>query len=247
MNKEKANIAFEEYVNLYDRTDSEIKLKHNHTYRTCEISEKICDSLNLSVEQKYIAYLIALLHDIGRFYQDKMFNTFDDLTSFDHGDYGANILFEDGLIRKFVDDDKYNNIIKLSIRNHNKFKIEDGLNDEELLQSKIIRDADKIDIIYNVSCLNEIDRYGDESEISEKLKNDFKNLYVDSRDIKTNSDKVLAFIGFVYDLNFDYSFKYLKEKNYINMYYDRLKHKEKFKPYFDEINKYIEKRCNDVR
>ena len=41
--------------------------------------------------------------------------------------------------------DQYDNIIKKAIYNHNKYKIEENLNDVELLHRKIIRDADKLD------------------------------------------------------------------------------------------------------
>ncbi|MBO5141416.1 MAG: hypothetical protein J6C46_00165, partial [Clostridia bacterium] len=47
------------------------------------------------------------------------------------------------LITKFIDTDKYNNVIKKAIENHNKKQIEEGLSDKELLHAKIIRDADK--------------------------------------------------------------------------------------------------------
>ena len=63
----------------------------------------------------------------------------------EHAEFGVKVLFEDNLITKFIEDRKYDNIISKAIYNHNKFKIEDNLNDIELLHCKIIRDADKID------------------------------------------------------------------------------------------------------
>lgn len=248
MNIDNINKTFDDYVSLYDKTDPDIKLKYSHTYRVCEQSMNICNSLNLNEESKYIAYLIAILHDIGRFYQDKMFNTFEDKISFDHGDYGVKILFEDGLIRNFIKESKYDNLIKLGVKNHNKFKIEDGLNEEENLQCKIIKDADKLDIFYLLSSLNELDRYGNNEEISIKVKESFtKHELVDNNDKNNENDSIICIFAFVFDLNFDYSFKYLKETDLINKYYNRLNNKEIFKPYVDEVNKYIELRCNDVR
>ena len=47
-----------------------------------------------------------------------------------------------------VDQDKYDELIKIAVKNHNKYKIEDGLTQEQELFAKIIRDADKIDIFY---------------------------------------------------------------------------------------------------
>ncbi|WP_216649420.1 hypothetical protein, partial [Shigella sonnei] len=46
----------------------------------------------------------------------------------------------------------------LAIKNHNKFRIQEGLNEQELLHCKIVRDADKTDIF--VSFLEEINKEG---------------------------------------------------------------------------------------
>jgi len=55
------------------------------------------------------------------------------------------MLFEDGLIRNFIVDDKYDDIIRVAVFNHNKLEIEAGLNEKSMLFAKIIRDADKLD------------------------------------------------------------------------------------------------------
>ncbi len=60
------------------------------------------------------------------------------------------MLFEENLIKNFIEDDKYDYIIKTAVLNHNKGKIDEGLSEKEMLFSKIIRDADKLDIINNI-------------------------------------------------------------------------------------------------
>ncbi len=47
--------------------DANIKLKEKHSYRTCAEMNHITDRLGLDENQKRIAYVIALLHDVGRF------------------------------------------------------------------------------------------------------------------------------------------------------------------------------------
>ena len=79
-----------------------------------------------------LAKIIALLHDIGRFEQIKGFKEFDD-TKIEHAEFGVKVLFKDNLIRKFIKEEKYDNIIQKAIYNHNKYKIEENLNDIELL------------------------------------------------------------------------------------------------------------------
>lgn len=49
------------------------------------------------------------------------------------------------MIKNFIEDCQYYEIIKKSIENHSRLAIEKGLNERELLHSKIIRDADKLD------------------------------------------------------------------------------------------------------
>ena len=141
-----AKKAFKEYVKKYNPEDEKIKIKIAHIERVAENSKRIAENLNLSQEDIELAELIGVLHDIGRFEQVRLYHTFVDKDSINHGEYGAKVLFEDGLIRKFIKDDKFDRIIKLAIVNHNRADIEEGLTEREKLHAKIIRDADKTDI-----------------------------------------------------------------------------------------------------
>ena len=144
----KANVEFDKYVKNYNSEDKKIALKIEHIKRVSEISGIISENLNLDKENIELAKLIGLLHDIGRFEQIKQYNTFSDKDSIDHGKLGVEILFKQGKIRNFIKSAKYDEIIKKAILNHNRKEIEKGLNPKELLHSKIIRDADKIDMLH---------------------------------------------------------------------------------------------------
>ena len=139
---------FKEYVKDYNPNDGKIALKISHILRVTQKSRELAEELNLNEEDTDLAELIGLLHDIGRFEQVRIYNTFYDKDSINHGEYGVKILFEDGLIRKFIKDDSYDEIIKKAILNHNRPRIEEGLSKRELMHAKIIRDADKLDIYY---------------------------------------------------------------------------------------------------
>lgn len=139
-----AKQVFNDYIKQFNSEDGSILLKITHTYHVVNLSEYIAKEQGLDEESINLAKLIALLHDIGRFKQVTVQRSFSDKT-FDHADYGNKILFEEKLIRKFIKTDKYDEIIRKAIYNHNKYKIEDGLNEIEELQCKIIRDADKLD------------------------------------------------------------------------------------------------------
>ena len=117
-----AEKQFKEYLKNFDTENEKNKLKIVHTYGVVKASEYIARDLNLSEEDIYLAKLIALLHDIGRFKQIKLYDNFiDNMENNDHADYGVKILFEENLIRKFIEDDKYDDIIYKAIFNHNKY------------------------------------------------------------------------------------------------------------------------------
>ena len=230
----KAENAFKEYLKNYDLEDGSIKLKVTHTYGVVRLSEYIAKNLNLSKDDLKLAKLIALLHDIGRFEQVKCTNNFSDSGKFNHAVYGVKILFEEKLIRNFIEDDSYDNIIYKAILNHNRFEIEEGLDDKELLHSKIIRDSDKLDNFR----VKETEKFKDifpgifdeeilEYEgISDKVFSDFLNhKLIKLADRKTQIDYWICIIAFIFDLNFDISLKYVNDKNYIDILVDRISYK----------------------
>lgn len=158
--------AFDSYVKGYNIEDPKIELKYTHTKRVAFLSEEIARSIKNSIKNSMeledndidLAWLIGMLHDIGRFEQVRRFGTFNDSVSVDHAEFGADLLFnpkEDDyffegqkealeIIRKNIPDTK---LVETAIRNHNKYRVEEGLDDRTLLFANIIRDADKVDIL----------------------------------------------------------------------------------------------------
>lgn len=253
----KALIAFKKYLEDYDLNDSKINLKVIHTYGVVYFSEYICRDLKLSSEDKELAKLIALLHDIARFEQLKQYGAYEDYKTFDHADLGAKILFEDNLIRKFIDNNKYDNIIYKAIKNHNKLNIESGLNDEELLHSKIVRDADKTDnfrvaVVDSFEAILNSTREKLENDIiTDKIYNDFmNNRIIINHERKTDIDSWIAGIAFIYDYNFNSGLKYIKDKKYIDLAIDRLDYKvpdtkEKMQKVKKYANDYLNKKLSN--
>lgn len=234
INFKKALKEFQEYLKDYDLNLGMIQLKVRHTYGVVALSEYIANDLKLSEEDVELAKLIALLHDIARFEQAKEFGDYRDYKTFDHAELAVKILFEDNLIRKFIADDKYDNIILKAIKNHNKLAIEDELNEKEFLHAQIIRDADKTDNfrvkandkfedIFNSS----IEKLENDT-ISEKIYNDFmNNKIIISSERVTDMDCWVSYIAFIFDYNFNSGLKYIKEKDYINILVDRIDYKVK--------------------
>lgn len=227
----KSKKEFINYTSKFDLKDDEIKRKIGHSLRVMEISTKIAKSLNLSEEKIEVATLIGLLHDIGRFEQKTKFNTFYDVMSIDHGDLGVQILKENDYLRKYIETDKYDEIILTAIKNHNKFEINEDAKGDELLFSKIIRDADKIDILYETF---EIFWKGHENEvensiISQEIEKSFEERHQLKRTTNNvNSspiDKVCARIALIFDINFVKSFEIINREDYINRIINRFNFK----------------------
>lgn len=218
---EKATNEFINYTNNYNLEESQIKLKKEHTFRVMELSKNIAESLNLSEEDIKLASLIGLLHDLARFEQWKLYKTFSDGKSVDHGDLAVKILEENEYIKNYVEDSKYYDIIKLAVKNHNKFKIQDGLDEKTLLHSKIVRDADKLDIFYEG--VNTFYTNPEKVNLIESLPiaKDYYDQFIQRKQIfrkkdPTPLDAMVCLISFIFDMNFDYSKKLTLEKNYIN-------------------------------
>ena len=75
---------------------------------------------------------------------------------------------------------------------------------------------------------------------SEKVIIEFKkHKQIRNEYVKTVNDKILVFLAFAFDLNYDYSKQTILEKGYYDKMFEHIKNKDKFKPYFDEVKKYL--------
>jgi len=225
---------FKEYVNTFDISDKNISLKYEHTFEVVKLTELIAKKMNLSKEQINLSKTIAYLHDIGRFEQVATTNTFKD-SVMDHADNGVDLLFNRGLINDFEIDEKYYDIIKKAIRNHNKLEILDKLNSNEELFVKLIRDADKIDI-YRVR-VKYLENNFLEVPQEINLKAFYNHKTIDIKNNKTKSDSLLCVIAFIYDLNYKESIEVLNETKYYQKFIENINVKEEVKELFSDIQK----------
>lgn len=234
-NIDNAKEEFIRYRNLFDKDNANIERKYIHTINVMNLSEIIAKSLNLNEEKVKLAKLIALLHDIARFEEYKGVKketTFVNFETYDHASRSVEILKKNNFIRKFIQENKYDDIIYAAIRNHNKNKIEDDLTEEKTLYCKILRDADKLDILRLAATTywkNELSQI-ENGIINEAMLKEFYNMHViDISKIaeKTQLDKLVKTLAFIYDLQYKKSFEILKEKDYFNKIIDRFNFKEK--------------------
>ena len=254
INITKTKKEFKKYVEKYDINNPKIKLKVAHIERTSRIAKKIAESLELQKEDIELAELIGLLHDIGRFEQVKRYGTFVDYLSENHAEIGVKILFEEGLIRNFIEDDKYDRIIKLAIINHNRDKkqITKNMSNREKLHVKLIRDSDKTDILYILTFENEKLVWESENLEEEKFSDEIYREFIENHDIiyknrKTHADILIGHFAYAFDFNFDYGLKYVLDNKYYEKLYKRFNFKDiktnkRFEEVYNITNNYIKER-----
>lgn len=224
MNRTQIKQVFAEYTSKYNASDPKIKLKIDHTYRVAALAERIAKTVtDVSIDAD-LAWTMGMLHDIGRFEQVKRYGTFVDSESIDHAALGISILFDEGLLDSFGDfSEKERELIRISIANHNKFRIPEGMDDLTTAYCNILRDADKIDIL-RVNCDTPLeDIYNVTTEelkkaaVSEEVKKGFLERHTVLRSLKhTPVDNLVGHICLVFELVYPVSTQIAKEQGYVD-------------------------------
>lgn len=210
---------FNNYVKQFDFTNSKIRYKFHHSYRVMEIAKEIAISLKLNEEDTYIVTIAALLHDIGRFNQIKNYDTYSDQISTDHGDEGERVLKENNFIKEFVSDDKIINIILNSTKYHNKYEINPNLDEKTTLICKIVRDADKLDIMRELGNIITLKEIVLKKELVDAI---YKKEICKNKNCNNEVDTIIRMLSWVYDLNFKYSYEFLIKNKIIEKKFDLL-------------------------
>ena len=254
-----AKQEFEKYLDEYDREDEQICLKIVHTYGVMKYAGEIARKMECSGEDVELAELIGLLHDIGRFEQIRRFHSFEPGTM-DHAVFGAELLFgEEKLIRRFVEDDKFDELIDAAIRKHSDFKLE-GITDERILiHAKLIRDADKLDncrvkLEESMETLLGVDEKGaGEGAITPKVwESCMAKESVLSSDRVSKVDYWISYIAQYYDINFPETYEIMREHDYVKRIMDRVPYalpetQEKMDILAAEMEEYMDERIRNKK
>lgn len=234
MDYEKIKLKFDEYVNTFDMTNKNVKLKYNHSLSTATLMTELAFRLELSKEEIILAKTIGLLHDIGRFEQVTKYNSYEDADTMDHADYGVKYLFKENHIREFIEDEKYDQLIAKAILYHNKINIPNDLTEEESMYCKMIRDMDKVDI-YKQLVINDNVEFN-EKDISDKVIEKFnKKEMVNNLEVKTKTDGIIRYMAFLYDINYKESFDILIDTDNFEFYLSMIEVDEKSENKFNEL------------
>lgn len=230
---------FKEYVSNYDLSDINLERKFYHSIRVRNNAKEIAESLNLASDDVSLATFIGLTHDLGRFPQWKIYGTFYDSGSIDHALLSIYVLFQDKILKQFNIALENENIIRTAIYNHNKYKVEGNLDDRTLLFTNIIRDADKVDLLYLLK-EEDIPISEDGSEVTSVIHEAFmRREPIQITECQTKTDYVLVKLAFVFDLNFAKSFEIVDREKLLDKFFEILKYKDSYRKYYLYAKEYV--------
>lgn len=249
---------FDVYVRNYDIKDEKIRLKAEHTYRVSELCERIAKSLALDEEDVDLAWLLGMLHDIGRFEQVKRYGTFMDSQSVNHAEFGAKLLFEERWLEKFIDlqgmdigtlsdSNDYMKLIYQAIFWHSAYRLPEDIDERTKMFCDILRDADKVDIlrvnvefsfedIYNVPL--EVLR---KCEVADEVMRAVYEKHAVFRDLrKSPIDYLVGHICLVYEMVYPETVRTVVNQGYLDKLLNFQSENEKTQGQFREIRKKME-------
>lgn len=184
IDRDRARAAFLTYVEAYDASNERIALKIAHTYRVAGLCEQIARGEGAASDDIELAWLCGLLHDLGRFEQLRLWDTFNDGASADHAAIGAAVLrglpassvpvraatlerpravshpqapaAGSGAIESFIEYRGFDKEVLTSVECHSMLRVPEGLDKRSRMLLNIVRDADKIDIL-RVNCESSVE------------------------------------------------------------------------------------------
>ena len=233
IDRRRALAAFEGYVSAYDPNNPRIALKIDHTLRVAALCERIARAEGFAEGDVELAWLIGLLHDIGRFEQVRRFDTFNDAKSVGHAALGAEVLFgprgegvdeadSSPLIRRFIDDGAEDELIRLAVLLHSGYRLPDGLDERTRALCEVLRDADKVDILkVNCTCpIEDVYAVTESDMLASTLSPECVNYFYEHRcmprDVRRHpADVRLAHICFAWELVFDESLQIVREQGHL--------------------------------
>jgi len=246
---------FTDYIDTFNYDNNElqknINIKREHTERVIEEIIYIGKQLGLNNNELNLAEIIALFHDIGRFEQYDRYKTFSDHKSEDHAELGIKILKQYDVLGSL--DENLQKVILCSIKYHNRPSLPVKETKTCLFYSRLIRDADKLDI-WRVVTDYYHRRNGERNValelelpetpgISEGVYNALMDRQIVSmKDVRNINDIKLLQAGWVYDINFRPTFERIKNRQYIESLRDALPKMIEVTDIFDIIKSYIEDR-----
>ncbi|GAB6270755.1 MAG TPA: HD family phosphohydrolase [Syntrophaceae bacterium] len=226
---------FSRYVQSFYSADPVVQeglvLKEKHSFRVCDEILNIGRKMDLSKNNLRLAEVMALFHDIGRFEQFARHKTFVDKKSENHGQLGVKVLEQENALAALPADAR--ELILKSISYHNRLSVPEDESHICLYFSRLLRDADKLDIFHLVSTYY----YADGAERSAAIELDLPDTpevseeimaclsegkLISMQHLRSLNDFKLLQMAWVYDVNYSPTFQMIYERDYLRKIRDTL-------------------------
>ncbi|MFZ4440724.1 MAG: HD domain-containing protein [Syntrophales bacterium] len=243
------------YVQSFYSSDPIIQealvLKEKHSLRVCDEILAVGRKLEMSDANLRLAETMALFHDIGRFEQFTRYRTFADKKSENHGGLGVKVLQQEKVLAVLGTDTE--ELILKAISFHNRLSVPADESPVCIYFSKLLRDADKLDIFnlvstyYHVrhterSAAVELD-LPDTDAVSEDILSSLKEgKMVSMQRLRSLNDFKLLQMGWVYDINCQPTFQMIRERDYLKKIRDTLPASERIDQIYSKMMSYLNDR-----
>ena len=229
-----------------------IRLKEIHTGYVTTNARALAKHLGCNAHDTAIAEIIGLFHDVGRFRQYALYQTFNDAASEDHAELGLKVLAEEvDFLERLSPADA--DIVRFAIKYHNKKEIAATDDERKLFFAKLIRDADKLDI-YRV-LLPFLAPDGAEkapnfvpSDAAQEVSPDFVADFAAGRQadyyrLRTHGDRKIVRLMWIYDINFMWTLRRIVERGYVDAFIESLPAQDGIAEGVARLRAYIERLC----
>jgi putative nucleotidyltransferase with HDIG domain len=211
-------------------------------------ARRIAKSLGLPTESVELASIAGVLHDIGRFEQFVRYRTFVDHQSVNHALLGAAILREHKVLDSLRDEDAQ--CILFAIENHNSYNTQPDFPESFSTMLKILRDADKIDILRIMTDLFDSGGNPDLDALTAGLENTGPLSYevssaiharrlVKNQDVRNLNDLKMLYSSWVFDVHFPVTMTIFRERRYLDRIRESITRTQEIDILFDVIEQYF--------
>jgi putative nucleotidyltransferase with HDIG domain len=246
---------FEDYTQDLHSSDPAIEmnidLKLKHTYRVCDNISKIAKTTGLRRIDLELAKAIALFHDVGRFEQLQSFSSFNDRITVDHVALGLKVLGRSKVLKRLPKEDR--RVLQRAIWLHNKYEIPKKEMADSLLYSRLIRDADKLDILGLMAIHFETRGQNPNSALDfglvegpgfskDAISDILQERMVRIAVLKNLNDMLLMYLSWVYDIYFPFTLSCIEQNGCMEKFARDLPLDPEIQRAADYIKAYWEKR-----
>jgi putative nucleotidyltransferase with HDIG domain len=227
------------------------QLKLDHSLRVATVARAIAVGSRWPDADTGLAEAAGLLHDVGRFSQYAEFRTFVDRNSINHAERGGDVLIQTRVLERFPQ--AMQDALGLAVRLHNRKALPAELPAAVRPFAQMVRDADKLDIMYlfdqairqdQLSLYPEIalgvDLAGPPSPaILAALR---ERRPADYREIRSLADFLLVQLLWVYDFGFPAALRILHERKLIRALAEHLPADRDVCALVDAAEEYLEQK-----